>query len=154
MNHQSRSCAVPSIDDAINMLDSYAALLSLAIERTDVSAEAVTYLPTWRAVRCCLRGFDALQLASSGMSYAQSFTHPVVLNGRWFRPVDLLRQALEQLEDAARAVQRHQYSEETPSASRAALAGLADRVFHVEQDLRGLIGPAVAQLSFPHRQQA
>lgn len=154
MNHLSRSSAVPSIDDATNMLDSYADLLSLAIERTNVSTESVPYLPTWRAVSFCRCGFDALQIASSGMSYAQSFTRPIVLDGRWFRPVDLLRQALEQLEDAAQVVKQHQFSDVTPPANRAALTGLADRVFHVEQDLRGLIGPAVTQLSFPHRQQA
>ncbi len=149
-----RSSAVPSIDDATNMLDTYANLLALAVERTSVPAESAPYLLTWRAVRCCCRGLDALQIASSGMNYAQSFTRPIVLDGRWFRPVDLLRQALEQLEGAARVVKQHQLSDVTPPANRAALTRLADRVFHVEQDLRGLIGPAVTQLSFPHLAQA
>lgn len=88
------------------------------------------------------------------MNYAQSFTRPVALNGRWFRPVDLLRQALEQLEGAAQVVKRHQLGGATPPANQVALTELADRIYHVEQDLRGLMGPAVTHLSFPHRQQA
>lgn len=149
-----RSSDVPSINDATDMLNSYASLLALAIERTNVPVESVPYLPTRHAVRCCCRGLDALHIASSGMNYAQSFTRPVVLNGRWFRPVDLLRQALEQLEGAAQVVKRHQLGDATPSANQAALTELADRIYHVEQDLRGLMGPAVTHLSFPHRQQA
>lgn len=149
-----RSSAVPSINEATDLLDSYASLLALAVERTSIPVESVPYLLTWRAVRCCCRGLDALHIASSGMNYAQSFTRPVMLNGRWFRPVDLLRQALEQLEDAAQVVKQHQLRDSTPPTNRIALTRLADRVFHVEQDLRGLIGPAVTQLSFPHLAQA
>ncbi|HBK37466.1 MAG TPA: hypothetical protein DDZ35_11870 [Halomonas sp.] len=149
-----RSSDVPSINDVIDMLDSYAGLLALAVERTSIPVESAPYLPTRRAVHCCCRGLDALHIASSGMNYAQSFTRPVVLNGRWFRPVDLLRQALEQLEGAAQVVKQHQLSDATPSTNRIALTDLADRIYHVEQDLRGLMGPAVTQLSFPHLAQA
>ncbi|WP_417667366.1 hypothetical protein [Pseudidiomarina sp.] len=132
-----RSSDVPSINDVIDMLDSYAGLLELAIERTSVPVESVPYLPTRHAVRCCCRGLDALHIASIGMNCAQSFTRPVLLNGRWFRPVDLLRQALEQLEGAAQVVKRHQLGGVTPSANQATLAELADRIHHVEQDLVG-----------------
>ncbi|WP_075882053.1 hypothetical protein [Vreelandella massiliensis] len=146
---------MPHIDDVIDMIDSYAELLSIAIGLADVMpAEEVPYLPTWRAVRCCRCGLEALQTAGGSVERTNSFTRPVSIGGRWFRPIDLIRHALETIERAADIVEQHQQSQSTPVNSREALNGLADRLYHVEQDLRGLLGPVVAQLSLPHRQQA
>lgn len=148
------SDTVPSVDDVNSILDSYADLLALAVEHANAPAESATYLPTRRAIRCCCDALESLHIAINGIDYAQSFTRPVVIDGRWFRPVDLLRRSLAQLENAALVVRRHQSSAATPSTNLVALSGLAERLYHVEQDLRGLIGPTVEHLSFPHRQQA
>lgn len=145
---------MPDIDDVIDTLGRYAALLELAVDLTSIKGVSTPYLPSWRAVRSCEGSLGALHTAILALEQQLSFTQPLVVGGRWFRPIDLVRHALRSVGGTALEVDRHQRSRRTPEKNRRELSELAERAGCVAHDLSSLLSAAVEQISFPHLQHA
>lgn len=142
--------AIPQVSEVIDTLDGYADMLESALaEVPRRHFESMPYLPTYHLLGSCKRSVAQLDKAQLGLNRAQSFIRPLQMGGCWYRPVDLMREALAAVEETQCLAARHQFDDRTPASNVACLVSLADCVFMAEQDLQFLIGPTVNLLGRP-----
>lgn len=144
---------MPKVKDLLNIICHHAADLGAAVEQVNVTASGTPYLPSWRAIRSSQQSIDALYMAICALDYQDSFTKPLTVDGRWCRPIDLVRNALESILESAEVIAWHQGGN-TPAHARQRLSKLARQFEHVAHDIRCQLGPAVERLSFPHSYHA
>jgi len=137
---------IPSPSDVVNMLSEYATALVSVLEETPRHYSGPAYLPTRRAILATEQAAERLTAAAGALASAGQFVAPVVVPGGQARPVDLLADALRQLERACRALKEHQQAEATPLENRAGCWFLAEWTPLAAEDLDAMLAPVCGLL--------
>lgn len=137
----------PQAAEAADILDGYAVMVDGALAELPQQIGAMAYLPTERVRRACDRAADLLFAARDALDHHGQFLAAHRHNGCWCHPVDVARWAIEAVSAAYSLAQRHQADSLTPPRNRVLMAMVAEAIRLADEDLRGLLGPVVEQLS-------
>lgn len=137
---------IPAPAAVAGLLSEYAAALWSALGETPTHYAGPAYLPTRRAIRAAEEAAERLTAAAGALSNAGQFVAPVPVPGGWSRPVDLLGDALRQLERARQALEAHQAAEATPLENRAGCWFLSEWLPLAAADLEEMLAPVCGLL--------